>query len=133
MKISADDIARSLIETCKGLTEGQCADVVDAAMETLRKHGLARAIRSFPRTVRRMMEKEGMVFAELTTPEENTDADAVAAILETVFKKKAALTRKTDPSLLGGAVLQVRDDRFDASVRGSLSRLQRSLSSSVPA
>ncbi len=131
MKISAEDIARALIETCQGLTEKQCAEAADAALEALRKNGLTRAVRTFPRVVRREMERQGTVFAELTTPSHDSEAEGIRAALESALKKKVSLSCRHDSSILGGAILQVRDDRYDASVRGSLSRLRQTLSSSV--
>lgn len=122
MKTSAEDIARALIQTCRSLTEEQCAEAADAALEALRTYGLSRDVRRFPRIVRCMMEKEGTVFAECVTPSGNGASSDLSAALTSVLKKNVSLTFRDDPSLLGGAILTVRDDRFDASVRTMLQR-----------
>ncbi|MFA6039182.1 MAG: F0F1 ATP synthase subunit delta [Candidatus Peribacteraceae bacterium] len=131
MKITAEDIARWLIETFTSLPQAQHAEAADAALDALRSHGLSREVRTFPHTVRRMLEKRGMVFAEIVTPAEDGGAGHIASAIEAAMKKKVSLTHKADPSLLGGALLSIGDERFDASVRGSLNRFQQSLSSTM--
>jgi F-type H+-transporting ATPase subunit delta len=66
---------------------------------------------------------------ELTTAHELSDEEAASVIaqIEKSSGRKIEATRKVDPALLGGIVLQVGSRRLDASVRGRLNRLRQEL------
>ena len=74
-------------------------------------------------------EHEGVVHAELTTAVELSDSDAEELLqqIERASGRRVEATRKVDPDLIGGIVLQVGSHRLDASVRGRLDRLRREL------
>jgi F-type H+-transporting ATPase subunit delta len=78
---------------------------------------------------RLVAEHEGVVHAELTTAVELSDEEArdLLARIEDSTGRKVEATRKVDPELIGGIVLQVGSHRLDASVRGRLNRLRREL------
>jgi F-type H+-transporting ATPase subunit delta len=81
-------------------------------------------------------ELDGLVAAEnrildveLTTATELSDAE-FARILEQIegaSGRKVQASRKVDPDLIGGIVLQAGSMRLDASVRGRLQRLRHDL------
>ena len=68
---------------------------------------------------------------ELTTAVELSDEDAKAIVgqIEQVSGRKVDATRKVDPELIGGLVLQAGSLRADASVRGRLEQLRTQLAS----
>ena len=82
--------------------------------------------REFERLV---AEHEGVISAELTTAVELSDeeADDLLRRIEDSTGRKVKATRKVDPDLIGGIVLQIGSHRLDASVRGRLERLRRDL------
>jgi F-type H+-transporting ATPase subunit delta len=82
--------------------------------------------REFERLV---AEHEGVVHAELTTAIELSDEEARDLLrrIEDSTGRKVEATRKVDPDLIGGIVLQVGSHRLDASIRGRLNRLRREL------
>jgi F-type H+-transporting ATPase subunit delta len=82
--------------------------------------------REFERLV---AEHEGIVHAELTTAIELSGEEArdLLARIEDSTGRKVEATRKVDPSLIGGIVLQIGSHRLDASVRGRIERLRREL------
>jgi len=82
--------------------------------------------REFERLV---AEHEGVVHAELTTAVELSDEEArdLLARIEDSTGRKVEATRKVDPDLIGGIVLQIGSYRLDGSVRGRLNRLRREL------
>jgi F-type H+-transporting ATPase subunit delta len=92
--------------------------------------GRAGQLEEIGREFERMVaEHEGIVHAELTTAIELSDEEArdlLGRIARSTGRKVEA-TRKVDPSLIGGIVLQVGSHRLDASVRGRLERLRREL------
>jgi F-type H+-transporting ATPase subunit delta len=72
---------------------------------------------------------EGVLDVELTTAYELSDqeADEIVRQIETTSGRRVDATRKVDPDLIGGIVMQVGSRRVDASVRGRLNRLRQEL------
>jgi len=73
--------------------------------------------------------EEGELSVELTTAYELSDEEAKAILgqIEQASGRKVDATRKVDPYLIGGFVLQAGSMRVDASVRGRLNRLRQEL------
>jgi F-type H+-transporting ATPase subunit delta len=73
--------------------------------------------------------EEGILDVELTTAVELSDDDAkkILGQIEQVSGRRLRASRKVEPELIGGFVLQAGSYRADASVRGRLQRLQREL------
>ena len=115
------------------------ADVLADAEELLRNFllvlvdkGRTGQLEEIAREFERLVaEHEGIVHAELTTAIELSDAEAndLLSRIEDSTGRKVEATRKVDPDLIGGIVLQIGSHRLDASVRGRLERLRRELAS----
>jgi F0F1-type ATP synthase delta subunit len=106
---------------------------VDAAIDALDQHGLKAEAAKLPRLfAKALAEKQGIVHAILITKSGNAGslADAVRSLLEKKYDTSIDLEEKADPSVLGGAILTIADERIDLSVRGALEQLERSLSAS---
>ena len=73
--------------------------------------------------------EEGILDVELTTAVELSDDEAREVIgqIEKASGRKVKATRRVDPDLIGGLVLQAGSLRLDASVRGRLDRLRQEL------
>ena len=71
---------------------------------------------------------------ELTTATELSDTEfgRILGRIESASGRKVQATRKVDPDLIGGLVLQAGSMRLDASVRGRLERLRHDLTRSTP-
>jgi len=82
--------------------------------------------KEFERLVAR---EERRLTVELTTARELSDEEAEAIVqqIERAAGRKVEATRKVDPDLVGGIVLQAGSLRVDASVRGRLERLRHEL------
>jgi F-type H+-transporting ATPase subunit delta len=78
---------------------------------------------------RLMAAEERRLSVELTTAYELSDEEAKAILeqIEQASGRKVEATRKVDPSLIGGFVLQAGSMRVDASVRGRINRLRQEL------
>jgi F-type H+-transporting ATPase subunit delta len=74
-------------------------------------------------------EEEGVVKVELTTAVDLSDPEAEAIVrqIEEASGRTVEATRRVDPALVGGIVLQIGSMRLDASVRGRLERLRQEL------
>ena len=71
-------------------------------------------------------EQEGVINAEITSPQELDDNDiaALRAKLGEATGQQVRLTIKTDPELLGGLVTRIGDVIYDGSLRYQLDRLR---------
>jgi F-type H+-transporting ATPase subunit delta len=78
---------------------------------------------------RLMAAEEGRLNVELTTAYELSDSEAGAILkqIQEASGRKVDATRRVDPNLIGGFVLQAGSMRVDASVRGRIERLRREL------
>ena len=72
---------------------------------------------------------QGRVAVELTTAYELSDDEATSIVsqIEQASGRTVEATRKVDPALIGGMILQAGSLRVDASVRGRLERLRHEL------
>jgi len=80
---------------------------------------------------RLVAREQGQITVELTTAHELSDEEA-RGIVDQIAKasgRRVDATRKVDPDLIGGIVLQAGSFRIDASVRGRLDRLRQDLAS----
>jgi F-type H+-transporting ATPase subunit delta len=82
--------------------------------------------REFERLV---AKEERRLNVELTTAYELSDEEAgtILGQIEQASGRKVEATRKVDPNLIAGFVLQAGSMRVDASVRGRLNRLRQEL------
>ena len=78
---------------------------------------------------RLMAVEEGRLDVELTTAYELSESDAQGILkqIQEASGREVEATRKVDPNLIGGFVLQAGSMRVDASVRGRIERLRREL------
>ena len=112
-------------------------DVLGDADELLRNFLLVLAdkgrtgqLEEIAREFERLMAKEERrLNVELTTAFALSDEEAKAILgqIEEASGRKVEATRKVDPHLIGGFVLQAGSMRVDASVRGRLNRLRQEL------
>ena len=94
--------------------------------EKRRAHELPAILEEFEALVAR---EEGIIDVQLTTAIELSDEEArrILEQIEGVSERKLRATRKVDPRLIGGFVLQAGSHRVDASVRARLELLRRQL------
>ena len=112
-------------------------DVLGGADELVRnfvllvtEKGRASQVEEIHRELERLVAiEERRLTVELTTAFALSD-DEASSILKTIEDasgRKVEATRKVDPALIGGVVLQAGSLRVDASVRGRLERLRHEL------
>lgn len=61
------------------------------------------------------------------TPLEAKTREELIQKLENNFSKKIELNEEVDPSLIGGGILTIQDQRIDFSLKGKLNRLKQDL------
>ena len=126
MKVTALAIARAFVESAKTMPEKDIPALADAAAALLGAHGLLKDSRTFPSLVERVWRtQEGVASVRIDT--RTGDAGPlkkeITSIVEAALKRPCVLEERADPSLLGGLVLKIEDERFDASLRGALTAL----------
>ena len=111
---------------------GGVHDIVRNFLKLLAEKGRIGEIEEIDRELERLVARErGQITVELTTAQELTDEEA-RGIVDQIAKasgRQVEATRKVDPGLIGGVVLQAGSFRIDASVRGRLERLRHDLAS----
>ena len=113
------------------LTAKQIIDaVVDAAFFELKKYGLPQEPGVLGPLFLDAVQKRSEVLSVLViTPKGDigeSKAPIVAAI-EKKFGRVVEIVQKADSTMIGGAVIQIGDERIDLSVRGALTDLQKAL------
>ncbi len=96
----------------------------------LTEQGRAGELEETEREFERFLADEtGRLSLELATAIELSDEEAgqIVQQIERASGRDVEATRRVDPDLLGGVVLQVGSLRLDASLRGRLDRLRREL------
>ena len=119
-------LKRSALE---GVLEGSDVIVRNFLLLLVEKHR-AGEVEEIAREFERLAaSEEGRLDVELTTAYELSDEEArtILAQIEKASGRHVDATRKVDPALVGGIVLQVGSLRLDASVRGRLTRLRQDL------
>lgn len=130
MKMTAASLARAFADTAKTLPEAEIPALADAAAHILIAQGLFKDAHVFPRMVEReMLKRDGAVQIRITTAGKETAAfkKEVVHAVEQALKRSCQIEEHADPSLLGGVLLQVGDERYDATLKGALNTLSTQL------
>ena len=99
-------------------------------LQLVAEKGRAGELEDIAREFERLMAREERrLTVELTTARELSDEEAELIVrqIEQTAGRSVEATRKVDPSLVGGIVLQAGPLLADASVRGRLERLRQEL------
>jgi F-type H+-transporting ATPase subunit delta len=109
---------------------GEADELVRNFLRLLSEKGRSGQIEEIHRELERLVAaEERRLEVELTTARELSDEDErrILEQIERASGRTVEATRKVDPSLIGGVVLQAGSLRVDASVRGRLERLRHEL------
>jgi F-type H+-transporting ATPase subunit delta len=120
---------RAKVSILEGLL-GEADELVRNFLLVLAQRGRAAELEEVEREFERLVAREeGRIEVELTTAVELSDDEAreIVGQIERASGRSVEATRKVDPALIGGIVLQAGTLRVDASVRGRFERLRREL------
>lgn len=112
---------------------GEADELVRNFLRLVAEKGRIGEIEEIARQFDRLVaERERRLTVELTTAYELSDAQAkeILGKIEQASGRKVEATRKVDPGIIGGIVLQAGSFLVDGSVRGRLNRLRQELVSS---
>jgi len=95
-------------------------------LKNKRENHIPGMIRNYTRLFK---DEQGIKTAELIVPSEVTKAhkEKFKEILAKVYNSKIEFKDKINPDLIGGFILKVEDEQFDASVSTSLSKIEKNL------
>ena len=125
--------SRPLAEKDSMLTrtlEGHAAPTVLNFLRVLNRHGRLGLVGPASRAARAAWDRRQNripVTVRSAVPLPDDQLDALRGRLETQLKATPVLKLEVDPSLIGGLVVQVGDDVYDASVRNRLAQLRERL------
>lgn len=128
-------LAQATLATARTIPKTDFPALADAALRLLDQHGLSAKKNLFHRLVMRAAAREDAVLPlSIATPSGSAGkhAESIASFLRLSLGKPVDVRESADAHLLGGALLAYCDERFDASLRGTLTTLHRRLSSPLP-
>jgi len=122
----APETKASIVVEIIGETDQLLSNFMRLAAEKGRIGDIEEIARAFDRL---MAAEERRLDVDLTTAFELSDSEAEAILkqIREASGREVEATRKVDPSLIGGFVLQAGSMRVDASVRGRIEGLRREL------
>ncbi|MDO8469336.1 MAG: F0F1 ATP synthase subunit delta [Candidatus Peribacter sp.] len=135
MKMTAASLARAFAETARTLPEAEIPALAEAAAHILIEQGLFKDAHIFPRMVEReISRRDGAVQVKITTASKDSVSfkQEVTHAVEQALKRPCSVEEHADPSLLGGVLLQVGDERYDATLKGALNNLSTKLTAPIP-
>ena len=103
---------------------------IDATIQSF-AHGLSDQVPQLSHLFADAFQRRGnSIVATLITPTGDAGPSAahIRERLQERLKKQVVIRQKKDPSLIGGAILQVGSQRIDMSVRGALRRISEHIS-----
>lgn len=125
-------LVQATLDTARTIPIKDLPALADAALRLLDQHGLFAKKTLFHHLVQRAVVREdAMLPLSIATPSGSSGkhAESIASFLRLSLGKPVEIHELADAHLLGGALLAYRDERFDASLRGTLTALHRHLSS----
>ena len=117
-------------KTILALFEGKVEPIVVKFLRVLTRHGRIGLLGPITRAARASWEKRQNrrpVTIRSAVPLDETQRGAIRDRLAAAFGGTPVLTAEVDPSLIGGLVVQIGDDLYDASVRYRLELLRQRL------
>lgn len=124
--LSEQDRDRVLVDTF----EGRASPIVTRFLRVLNHHGrldLLAAIARQARTTWERKQNRQRVTVRSAVPLDQAQQEALLGRLAQLTGASPIMHLEIDPGLIGGLVVQVGDDVYDASVRNRLEQLRRSL------
>lgn len=128
MKITVEQYVDALVDAVGQVKPENFDLVIDNLTRVLTQNGDLNKFEGIVAAYEQRLSGGAMVQkAEVTTAEAGVIDKQLADELNRIAGKQLELDEKVDPSLIGGLVLRIDDTIIDASVRGSLEQLRKTL------
>lgn len=125
--LSEADRKRQAIET---LLRGRASDLLTDALQVINRKGRLGLVRAIAEAYRSQLEAlRGLARVEVATavPLDDDLRRRLERAAEAYTGRRAALTERVDPDLIGGVVVKVGDRKIDSSIAGELRKLHHRL------
>jgi F-type H+-transporting ATPase subunit delta len=125
-KAKREDFARAFMALCRDHIDGEVENFVRLLIQN---HRLALVGQISELFSQYKADDEGYIDAAVTSafPLTKTEESKLASVLEGLLKKKARLNTAVDSHLIGGVYIRAGDRVIDASVRGQIERMAKTL------
>ena len=126
--------ARQRCELVDRIFSGRTSEPVCALLSVMARRGRLGLLRAAGGAFRKLLEaRQGWIDVTVTTALELTDEqrEGLCEELARTFSARVVLTTRIDPNILGGAVIQVGDLVYDASLASDLAKFDRQLTDRV--
>lgn len=134
MKLTAASLARAFVETARTLPGEHIPALAEAAAHLLVAEGLFKDAHIFPRLVSQAwLKSDGAVQVQITTADAGSSSlkDEISHIVSAALQRMCSVEELHDPSVLGGVLLQIGDERYDLTLRGALNDLSVRLAAPI--
>lgn len=125
-KADKESFLQALLDLCAGQVDSDSANFIRLLVQNRRLDLISDICTLFSHY---RAEDEGTIDVAVATayPLGEDDRNRIAGLIEKLMNRRARLMVKQDDSLIGGVIIQAGDRVIDASIRGQLQRLQKSL------
>jgi F-type H+-transporting ATPase subunit delta len=129
MAFSVAQYAQALYESLEGTKPGDHEQVIDNLVAVLKKNNDLKKFNEIVDAFERFdLEKRGVTKAEITTAHEVKIDKTVIDSLNKLADQQVEIKQTVDESLIGGVLIRMDDTMIDASVKGQLKNLKKTLS-----
>lgn len=135
MKVSLRSLARAVAETARGMPESDWPALAEAAASLLIAQGHSKDAHTLARLVEREVLKMSGTLSVRITTRSGSDATLVHTVERVVREtllRPCVIEERAEPSILGGALIEIGDERYDATLRGALTDLTFRLTAPLP-
>lgn len=127
MNVALRHLAQAFVDVSLESPAEKQAELCDVALRKLRELGLGKP-REFFRAVSQVLRERSLLFRIRTAlPITEAREDSLQKSVEKAVSSPVRRVTEEEKDLLGGAVLHIGDERFDASMSGMLERAAREL------
>lgn len=121
-----DQFAQAFLDLCQGRLDAEAENFVKLLIDNRRLSLIKSIAEQFERY---RAEEEGYIQVDLSSayPLDDEERDRLAKLLHRMLGKQPHLNVRFDESLIGGVLIRAGDRVIDASVRGQIQRLAKTL------
>mgnify|MGYP001560555082 CR=1 FL=1 len=128
MKLTAQHFARRWYMALKGSEASAWPEISKGMLSQVLRLGMKRDLPAIKKVMERLYLAENKVIEVVVTSAKPDQTKEEQKLLKDLFgSREVQISRRVDPALLGGIIVETQDDRWDFSVRQQLHRLSRGI------
>lgn len=128
MKLTAQHFARRWYMSLKGAQASAWPEISKGMLAQVLRLGMKRDLPAIKKAFERLHLADSKILEVIVTSAKPGTTMEEGKLLKDLFgSREVQLSRRVDPALLGGIIVETQDDRWDFSVRQQLHRLSRGI------